>query len=121
MFSIGASTPRIILGEVLPNVMPQLVVVATVEAAHAILLEAALSFLGLGTQPPAASWGNMLTGAQELLQQARDRMPDHYKLAYALGSFYCNVVEMEGALPVLDIRLRTGETLRFRRTEFALI
>ena len=44
----GASTRRILLGEVLPNVMPQLIVVATLEAASAILLEAALSFLGLG-------------------------------------------------------------------------
>jgi peptide/nickel transport system permease protein len=61
---IGASTPRIILGEVLPNVMPQLVVVATVEAAHAILLEAALSFLGLGVQPPLPSWGLMIAEAK---------------------------------------------------------
>ena len=55
--AIGASTSRIMLGEVLPNVLPQLVVVATVEAASAILLEAALSFLGLGVQPPLPSWG----------------------------------------------------------------
>jgi peptide/nickel transport system permease protein len=61
---IGASTARIILGEVLPNVMPQLVVVATVEAASAILLEAALSFLGLGVQPPLPSWGLMIAEAK---------------------------------------------------------
>jgi peptide/nickel transport system permease protein len=60
----GASTARIILGEVLPNVLPQLVVVATVEAASAILLEAALSFLGLGVQPPLPSWGLMIAEAK---------------------------------------------------------
>ena len=47
-----------------PNVLPQLVVVATVEAASAILLEAALSFLGLGVQPPLPSWGLMIAEAK---------------------------------------------------------
>ncbi len=60
----GASSARIILGEVLPNVLPQLIVVATVEAASAILLEAALSFLGLGVQPPIPSWGLMIAEAK---------------------------------------------------------
>jgi peptide/nickel transport system permease protein len=60
----GASTPRIILGEVLPNVLPHLIVVASVEAASAILLEAALSFLGLGVQPPLPSWGLMIAEAK---------------------------------------------------------
>lgn len=60
----GASTARIIFREVLPNVMPQLIVVATVEAASAILLEAALSFLGLGVQPPLPSWGLMISEAK---------------------------------------------------------
>ena len=60
----GASTLRIIFGECLPNVLPQLVVIATVEAANAILLEAALSFLGLGVQPPLPSWGLMIAEAK---------------------------------------------------------
>jgi peptide/nickel transport system permease protein len=60
----GASSLRIILGEVLPNITPQLVVVATVEAAQAILFEAALSFLGLGVQPPLPSWGLMIAEAK---------------------------------------------------------
>ncbi|HRE19829.1 MAG TPA: ABC transporter permease [Rhabdaerophilum sp.] len=63
----GASVPRIILREVLPNVFPQLVVVATVEAASAILLEAALSFLGLGVQPPLPSWGLMIAEAKTMM------------------------------------------------------
>ena len=52
------------LGEILPNVLPHLIVVATVEAASAILLEAALSFLGLGVQPPLPSWGLMIAEAK---------------------------------------------------------
>ncbi len=60
----GASTLRIILVEVLPNVVPHLIVIATLEAASAILLEAALSFLGLGVQPPLPSWGLMISEAK---------------------------------------------------------
>jgi peptide/nickel transport system permease protein len=61
---VGASAPRIVLGEILPNVLPHLIVVATIEAASAILLEAALSFLGLGVQPPLPSWGLMISEAK---------------------------------------------------------
>lgn len=57
---LGCSRTYLILREVLPNVMPPVIVVATLEMAHAILLEAALSFLGLGVQPPLASWGLMI-------------------------------------------------------------
>lgn len=60
----GASTARIIVGEVLPNIAPHLIVVATLEAGSAILLEAALSFLGLGVQPPLPSWGLMISEAK---------------------------------------------------------
>ena len=65
--SAGASTRRILFGEILPNVMPQLIVVATLEAASAILLEAALSFLGLGVQPPLPSWGLMIAEAKSYM------------------------------------------------------
>lgn len=58
--AIGCSTPRIIFAEIMPNIVNNLIVVATVEMAHAIILEAALSFLGLGVQPPAPSWGLMI-------------------------------------------------------------
>jgi peptide/nickel transport system permease protein len=63
----GCSTPRILIGEILPNVANNLVVVATVEMASAILLEAALSFLGLGVQPPLPSWGLMIAEAKPFL------------------------------------------------------
>jgi len=58
--AIGCSTPRIIFAEIMPNIVNNLIVVATIEMAHAIILEAALSFLGLGVQPPAPSWGLMI-------------------------------------------------------------
>jgi peptide/nickel transport system permease protein len=57
----GCSTLRILMTEIMPNVLNALIVVATLEVAHAILLEAALSFLGLGVQPPEPSWGLMVS------------------------------------------------------------
>lgn len=63
----GAGPLRILFTEVLPNVVPQLIVVATLEAASAILLEAALSFLGLGVQPPLPSWGLMISEAKSYM------------------------------------------------------
>ncbi|WP_293865625.1 ABC transporter permease [uncultured Alsobacter sp.] len=61
----GASLPHILLREVLPNILPHLVVVMTLELAIAILLEAALSFLGLGVPPPLPSWGLMIAEARD--------------------------------------------------------
>jgi peptide/nickel transport system permease protein len=65
--AVGCSTPRILLTEIAPNVLNHLIVVATLEMAHAILLEAALSFLGLGVQPPTPSWGLMISEAKGLM------------------------------------------------------
>ena len=63
----GCSRLRILTGEVLPNIASHLVVVATLEIALAILLEAALSFLGLGVPPPLPSWGLMIAEAKEYM------------------------------------------------------
>lgn len=65
--AIGCSTLRILLSEVLPNILNALIVVATLEMAHAILLEAALSFLGLGVQPPLPSWGLMISEGKQYM------------------------------------------------------
>jgi peptide/nickel transport system permease protein len=65
--ALGCSNARIIVTEVMPNVMNHLIVVATLEMAHAVLLEAALSFLGLGVQPPTPSWGLMVSEAKGLM------------------------------------------------------
>jgi peptide/nickel transport system permease protein len=63
---IGARNQRIIFRHILPNCLAPVIVSATFGVAAAILMEGALSFLGLGVQPPTASWGNMLTDAQSI-------------------------------------------------------
>ena len=65
--AMGCSTPYIIVREIFPNVIGSLTVVATVEMANAILLEAALSFLGFGVQAPTPSWGLMLNEGREYM------------------------------------------------------
>jgi len=65
--AMGCSTPYIIVREIFPNVIGSLTVVATVEMANAILLEAALSFLGFGVQAPTPSWGLMLNEGRECM------------------------------------------------------
>lgn len=65
--AIGAKNRRIIFRHVLPNTLAPVIVAASFGMAQAILLEAGLSFLGLGVQPPTPSWGNMLTDAQSVL------------------------------------------------------
>jgi peptide/nickel transport system permease protein len=65
--ALGASGPVIVLRHVLPNVAAPILVQATVSLSTAILTEAALSFLGLGTQPPTASWGLMLSAARQYM------------------------------------------------------
>jgi peptide/nickel transport system permease protein len=67
---LGGSTARIVLRHVLPNVLSSLVVIATLELARAIVLEATLSFLGLGIQPPTPSWGGMVQEGREYLDSA---------------------------------------------------
>jgi peptide/nickel transport system permease protein len=62
--SIGARDLRLIVRHLLPNVLPVLIVAASLGVGQIILIEAALDFLGLGIQPPTASWGNMLTNSE---------------------------------------------------------
>jgi len=62
--ALGAKSPRVIIRHVLPNVINPVIVMATLGLAGAILSEAALSFLGLGVQPPTPSWGAMLTAGR---------------------------------------------------------
>lgn len=68
--ALGYGKIRIMFTQVLPNIMGPILVIATLGAAGAILIEAALSFLGLGTQPPTPSWGGMLATAREQLFSA---------------------------------------------------
>jgi len=92
----GISTARLILREIIPNLVPHLVVVATLEAASAILLEAALSFLGLGVQPPLPSWGLMISEAR----------------AYMFFSFWLIAIPGTAlAILILSVNI-TGDALR---------
>lgn len=83
--TMGARDFRMILHHIAPNVVAPLLVAITLQVGNAILFESALSFLGLGIQPPIASWGNMLTNAQELIHEAP-------LLAILPGSLICIVV-----------------------------
>ena len=67
---LGLGGTHIMLREILPNAMGPIIVAATLTVARAILLEAYISFLGYGIQPPLPSWGNMLGGAQQYLATA---------------------------------------------------
>jgi peptide/nickel transport system permease protein len=68
--ALGASHAHIILRHILPNVMPTVIVAAALAVGNVILMESTLSFLGLGIQPPVASWGNMLSNAEETIWEA---------------------------------------------------
>jgi peptide/nickel transport system permease protein len=68
--ALGGSVLRIVSRHVLPNVLSSMVVVATLELARAIVLEATLSFLGLGIQPPTPSWGGMIQEGRDYLDSA---------------------------------------------------
>ena len=68
--ALGGSVMRVVLRHVLPNVLSSIVVVATLELARSIVLEATLSFLGLGIQPPTPSWGGMIQEGRDYLDSA---------------------------------------------------
>jgi peptide/nickel transport system permease protein len=70
VISQGLSHPKILFAHVLPNIVPPILVQATLTAAIAVLAEASLAFLGLGQPPPAPSWGSMLDAARQFLLDA---------------------------------------------------
>jgi peptide/nickel transport system permease protein len=102
--AIGARGSRIIFRHVLPNSMAPLIVMATISLAIAILVEATLSFLGLGTQPPAASWGRMLNDARGYMQRSA-WMSIFPGFAIAITVFSLNVFG-DGLRDALDPRLK---------------
>ena len=99
----GFGPLRITLDHVLPNIASVLIVQATISFATAILAEAALSYLGLGTQPPQPSWGRMLNEAQTLLFQA-PMLAVCPGLAIALSVLGLNLMG-DGLRDLLDPRL----------------
>lgn len=68
--ALGATNSRIILSHILPNTLAPVIVAATLGVAQAILSEAYISFLGVGVQPPTATWGNMLEGSRQYIETA---------------------------------------------------
>lgn len=101
----GASNPRIIVRHLLPNIVAPIVVLTTLDMAAILLGISALSFLGLGVQPPTAEWGAMLAEARPYLSRAPDLMlfPG---LAIFLAALAFNLVG-DGLRDVLDPRTRT--------------
>lgn len=99
----GKSRWAITLEHVLPNILPMLIVQATIQFAIAILAEAALSYLGLGTQPPQPSWGRMLSEAQTLMFEA-PLLAIWPGLAIALAVLGLNLLG-DGLRDLLDPRL----------------
>jgi ABC-type dipeptide/oligopeptide/nickel transport system permease subunit len=68
--AVGAPRLHIMLREILPNILSPVIVVSTIRMAHVIILEASLSFLGLGVQPPTASWGSMVADGRAFILDA---------------------------------------------------
>lgn len=94
--ALGAGAPRIIFNHLLPNSLAPIIVASTLYVGEVIILESALSFLGLGINPPTPSWGNMLNGVQE------------YMWSHPLLAFYPGVLIL---LTVLSINFM-GDALR---------
>jgi ABC-type dipeptide/oligopeptide/nickel transport system permease subunit len=104
--ALGAPAPALLRRHILPNVVPGLVVYATLFMANAILLEAALSFLGLGVQPPTASWGLMVSTGRDVLLVA-PHVATVPGLAIMVAVLAFNLVG-DGLRDALDPRLRGG-------------
>lgn len=101
----GASAPRIVFRHVLPNVVAPIIVIASIAVGSAIIIEAALGFLGLSVHPPTSTWGNMLnTGAQTYMERA-PWLALAPGLAIAITVFSINLLG-DGLRDVLDPRLR---------------
>jgi peptide/nickel transport system permease protein len=104
--ALGAPVPALLRRHILPNIVPSLIVYATLFMANAILLDAALSFLGLGVQPPTASWGLMVSTGRDVLLVA-PHVATVPGLAIMLAVLAFNLVG-DGLRDALDPRLRGG-------------
>lgn len=100
----GASAPWIVLRHVLPNVVPSVLVLATLELGGLILAISGLSFLGLGAQPPTPEWGTMLNDGRPFFQRAPQLMI-YPGLAITLVVVGCNLLG-DGLRDVLDPRMK---------------
>jgi peptide/nickel transport system permease protein len=104
--SIGASDLRIVIRHVLPNVVAPVIIIATVWIGNAIVIEAALSFLGLGTPPPTPTWGGMLAGEGQRNLENAPWLAIFPGLAISIVVLSFNMLG-DALRDVLDPRLRT--------------
>jgi peptide/nickel transport system permease protein len=102
--ALGASHRRIMLVHILPNLATPIIVATSLAVGEIILLESVLSFLGLGIAPPLASWGNMLTGAEETIALA-PMLAVYPGLLIFLTVMACNLLG-DGLQQALDPRAR---------------
>ncbi len=102
---LGASNARLMLKHILPNILAPLIVQISLALSWSLLTEASLSFLGLGVQPPAASWGVMLSESRGLAERAPWLMM-FPAIAISLGVLGFNLLG-DGLRDVLDPRMRT--------------
>ena len=103
--SMGAGSPRIVLRHLLPNAAAPIIVIASASLGNAILSEAALSFLGLGAQPPAPAWGSMLSGQGRLYFEVAPWLGIFPGVAISLTVLGFNLFG-DALRDVLDPRLR---------------
>jgi peptide/nickel transport system permease protein len=111
--SVGASAPRIVFRHILPNALAPVLVAMTLGIPAAILMESGLSFLGLGVQPPHATWGNILTDGKDSLEIAW-WMTVYPGLAILITVLSYNLLG-EGIRDALDPRLRQSRVGRIIR------
>ena len=102
--AMGASTRRILIRHIMPNAVAPIIVYATMSVGGAILTEAALSFLGMGVQPPDPSWGNMLNDAQSFMLTAPWMMI--YPGVAILTTVLAFVLLGDGLRDALDVKLK---------------
>lgn len=102
--ALGAKTGRILFVHMLPNMLTPLIVYATLNIANIILAESALSFLGLGAQPPTPSWGSMLADTRSFLLSA-PWLPTYPGIAIFLASLGFNLLG-DGLRDALDVKQR---------------
>ena len=117
--SVGASDFRILRKHILPNCMAPIIIEATMGMAGAILAAAALSFLGLGLQPPSAEWGAMLSNGRAFMLEGHTHMTLFPGLFIALVVFSLNLMG-DGLRDAFDPKLRTASLSRkqfLRKTE----
>ena len=105
--AMGASLPRVIFRHVLPNILAPMIVLATAGFGVAILAEASLSFLGLGTPAPQPSWGTMLSGGAQQYVRSAPYLAVFPGLAISLAVFGFNMLG-DSLRDILDPRLRGG-------------